>query len=273
PVGGALLGVPVEGARAAEGAPGRRRVRRVEGPRRQRGLGSPRVRAVLPVDVELSAHPEPGVLVRDDRRARRAERVVPAGVLEVPVRVEEDLDGLARIALGEEAGQLGGGRGSAAVDEREPFLRLEHDDVAARTLDEREPAAERQRRKASGRRLSMQRPRHRPAETECGREPGAAEAAVKEPALSATYHKKLLLPARRLTTHRVNSTPPGVPKYSGLAGGPHPMGAAPSESGWGAGVAVPDACAHRRARATRGKNILPLGRGHPWPLTVPRARL
>src|SRR5690606_15522026 len=188
------------------------------------------------VDVELGAHPEPGVLVRDDRRARRAERVVPAGVLEVPVRVEEDLDGLARIALGEEAGQLGGGRGSAAVDEREPFLRLEHDDVAARTLDEREPAAERQRRKASGRRLRMQRPRHRPAETECGREPGAAEAAEKEPALSATYHKKLLLPARRLTTHRVNSTPRVSPNIAGSPAGRIPWAPRPPKAAGAPGL-------------------------------------
>src|SRR5690606_30764297 len=87
-----------------------------------------------------------------------------------------------------------------------------------------------------GRRLRMQRPRHRPAETECGREPGAAEAAEKEPALSATYHKKLLLPARRLTTHRVNSTPRVSPNIAGSPAGRIPWAPRPPKAAGAPGL-------------------------------------
>src|SRR5207342_3787140 len=47
---------------------------------------------VLPLDEDFPAHPEPGVLLRNDLPSGSSDLVIRSGVLEVPVSIEEDSD-------------------------------------------------------------------------------------------------------------------------------------------------------------------------------------
>ena len=61
----------------------------------------------FPLDVELGAHPEPSVLVCNDRRATFAgERLVAAGVVDVPMRIEQSRHGRSPEPLMEQSAQV-----------------------------------------------------------------------------------------------------------------------------------------------------------------------
>ena len=80
--------------------------------------GARRVRAVLPIDVVLGAHPEPRVLVRDDLRAGLGERLVAARVIGCQCVLNSSVDGAPPSRAAHDASELGARLGRAAVDER-----------------------------------------------------------------------------------------------------------------------------------------------------------
>jgi len=60
------------------------------------------VRLVLPLNVELCSHPEPGVLVGNDTGTRFAQRIVRPCVVEMPIGVEQNLHRLPTCLLGDD---------------------------------------------------------------------------------------------------------------------------------------------------------------------------
>ena len=115
----------------------------VERLRRQRGSRTRFVPTVLPVDVEIRTEPELRVLVRDDLRAGLREFLVRAGVIPVPVRVEQRVDAALVGQLVHDFHQLCRAFRRAAIHEQHAFRTGERDDVAARAADEREAIAQR----------------------------------------------------------------------------------------------------------------------------------
>src|SRR5262249_20520106 len=94
---------------------------------------------------------ELGVLVREDLRAARAERLVHAGVLVAPARVEQELDRLARVSLADQREQVRRAVGRTAVDEQRAGRAGEHDDVRPGPRDREQPWRElRGRERTSG---------------------------------------------------------------------------------------------------------------------------
>ena len=87
---------------------------------------------VFPLDVEFGAHPQPRVLVSDDRRGALAEQLfVAAAVVEVPMRIEQHLDGCGSEPLAEQLAQRRRVPRSAAVDEEQRALVGTRNDIAA----------------------------------------------------------------------------------------------------------------------------------------------
>lgn len=92
-------------------------------------------------NVLSSAHAVAGVLVGPDRGAGRVDPVVAVGVVEVPVGIDEDLNGVA-IDGGESRRQLGLAGGIAGVDEEFAFLGGENRNVAASPAEKGEVPSE-----------------------------------------------------------------------------------------------------------------------------------
>src|SRR5690606_10462978 len=106
---------------------------------RTRRLGQRLLVSLLLRHVVAGGETNPRLLVREDRRAGGAERLVAADLVEVPMRVEQGRNAA--------AGQIADGRrdgiamcGRAAVDDDLACARLEHEDVAARAAQKREAA-------------------------------------------------------------------------------------------------------------------------------------
>src|SRR5881394_456940 len=122
----------------------------VEGLRRPAGRGERRLVAVFVAQVVAGAETLTRLRVRVDRRAGRAERLVRTDLIEMPVRVEKRGDGAALQRI-ERSSHLVAERGGAAVDEHLARIRREHEDVAARTREQREPGRDGRRREGVGR--------------------------------------------------------------------------------------------------------------------------
>ena len=134
-VGGLVVGEFESADAVGEGAVA------VEEDGRKSADGSGRNDGFVGDDVLGGAHAVARVLVGPDGGAGRVHPLVAVGVVEVPVGVDEDLDGLG-VDGGEGFGELGLAGGVAGVDDELAFFGGEDGDVAAGAEERGDVAAE-----------------------------------------------------------------------------------------------------------------------------------
>ena len=97
---------------------------------------------MLPLRIHFGAQPQPGVLVRDDARAGRTERQVRAGLVPVPVGVEQRVDFGGAGTLLDQLQHFGERSGEPPSTNSTPSRGVEYGHIAAAARDDEQSIAD-----------------------------------------------------------------------------------------------------------------------------------